>query len=114
MTYRDFLVRTGDGCAVINLVHIVGEESIAAILRDDAKRDEESQAISVASSPEKICIAAGLLKLELEKKSFPNLLILKANSWIIFVSISMVVGEDCFGIFISFLGHKPTRALWNP
>jgi hypothetical protein len=26
----------------------------------------------------------------------------------------MVVGEDCFCFFVSLLGHKPTRALWNP
>ncbi len=114
MAYWDFLVLNGDACAVVNLVHIVGEESIAAILRDDTKRDEESQAISVAFGLKKVCIAATLLELELETKSFSDLFVLKANSWISFIAISMVVGEDCFCFFVSLLGHKPTRALWNP
>lgn len=113
-THGNLLVLGSYAHAIVNLIHIVGKESVSAVLRDDTQGDEESKTISVALCAEEIHVGAGLLEFKLKTEGLSDLAILEAHSCVVLIAIRMVVGENCFGFFIALLRDQPTWGFRNP
>lgn len=113
-TYRNLLVLFCDAGTLVDEVHVVTEESIARVLGNYTKRDEDSQTISVALGAEEIGVSAGLLVLELEAECLLDLAELESNSGVLLVAIGVVLGKNGLGFLVTLLGYQPTWGFWDP
>lgn len=59
-TYSKLLVLFLDTSTFVDDVHVVGENSVARVLRDDTKRNNNGEAPSVTSGLEEIDVASRL------------------------------------------------------
>jgi CO dehydrogenase nickel-insertion accessory protein CooC1 len=112
--YGNLLVLGSYAHAVVNLIHIVGEESISTVLRNDTEGDEKSKTIPVALCAEEIHVGAGLLEFKFKTEGLSDLAILEAHSRVVLIAIGMVVGENCFCFFVALLRDQPTWGFRDP
>jgi hypothetical protein len=113
-TYWDLLVLLFNTHAVINEVHVIAEESVSRVLRNDTEGDEERQSVSVALRSQEVHVAACLLVFEFKSQGLLDFAEFESNSCILLVTIGVVVGKDSFGLLITLLGDEPTGRFWNP
>lgn len=96
-TYRKLLVLVGDASAQVDCVHIVGEQSVARVLRDDTERDDNRQSPAVALGANKVKVSGSLGCLSFDAHGFLNLLVLILNCGVLSISPSMELSEHVEG-----------------
>lgn len=52
--------------------------------------------------------------LVLKTKRLADLTVLEADSWVVLVTIRMIIGEDRLGFFVALLGYQPAWRFWDP
>lgn len=114
MTYRNFLGLLSDTHAVVDQTSVVAEQGIAAILRDDTQRHQDSQSVAVSAGLHEVKIAAVLLVLHLQADGVLNFAVFKLDGWVVLVAVAVIVRQDAKGLIVSLLGDEPTRRLGNP
>jgi len=113
-TYWDFLVLVCNSHSVINKIHVVAEEGIARVLRDDTERNEYHKSATVALGADEICVTARLLVEELQTQGLLDLEKFKLDCCIVLITICVVLGKCRQCLLVTFFGHEPTWRLWNP
>lgn len=103
-----------DTGALIDEIGVVTDQGITRVLGDDTKRDKDHEAVTVATSFQKVEIAAVGLCLVLHGNSVLHLVILELDSGIIAVTIGMVLSENVESLLGTLLGYKPAGRLRDP
>lgn len=89
-TYTELLVLVLDSGALVDDVHVVGEQGIARVLRNDTQRDDNGQPPPVAPRLEEIQIARDILGIPIGLNGLLDLAILKLDRRIIHIASSMM------------------------
>lgn len=111
---RDFLVLVFDTHRPVDYAHVVGNESVTRVLRDDTERDEEHKTVSVATGAEEIGVGTGLLSQEFETESLLDFLVLKLDSGVLNISVGMVLSESGKCFLGTVVGDVPSWRFWDP
>ena len=101
------------GC-LVDLVGVVGEESVAGPLREETERDDEHESVPVALGLEEVEVGGTLLGIELEADGLLDLLVLELHQRVVDVAVGVVLSENLQGLLGPLLGEQPTRRLGNP
>jgi hypothetical protein len=108
------LVLAGDAGALVDGVHVVGEQRVTRVLRDDAQRDDDGQPPQVALGLEKVQVAALLAGLLLQADRLADLAVLELHRRVVDVAAAVVLGQNVQGLLVAFLGDQVTGGLGDP
>lgn len=108
-TYPHLLVLARDTSTFVDEVDVVGEQRVTTVLRDDAKRNQDSQPPAVATSLDKVDIAGVLGCIYFHSDRLLHLLIFELNSGVIVITVRVVVSKHVQSVFVALLGDKPLR-----
>jgi hypothetical protein len=100
------LASAGNASSSIDEVGVVGEKSVARVLRNDTKADEDSQPPSIASSLEELEVARACLGFLLQTHSLTDLSVLELYGSVVGVSSCMVVREEVEGLVVAVLADE--------
>jgi hypothetical protein len=113
-TYSHFFVLVFDTSTLVDQVDVVGEQGVAAVLRDDTERDDDSQPPAVAAGPDEVHVAAVCLCVNLHSDRVPHLLVLELHSCVVLVTVGVVVCKHVESLVVALLGNEPSRRLGDP
>lgn len=105
VAYRDLLGLLSDTHAVVDQAGVVAEQSIAAVLRDDSQRNQESQTIAVTTGSHEVQVTAVLLVGHLQADGLLDFAVLELNSRVVLITVAVVVGQGVEGFIVSLLGN---------
>ncbi len=88
-----------------NVVHIIGDETIAGPLGEETKRDKDDKSAAVARSLEELGPAT-TFKFFLESDRFADLFVFDLHKLGFNVPSGMSLGKDFQSLFILALGNK--------
>ena len=108
------LILLSDAGTLIDGVHVVGEESVTRVLRDDTKRNDDSQSPAITPCAEEVQIASRSVGFLLDTNCFLDLSKLELNSSVVNIPASMMLGKDLKRFFVSILVDKKTGRLRKP
>jgi len=100
------LTGASDASSSVDEVGVVGEESIARVLGNDTKANEDGQPPSVAACLEEIEVAGASLSLLLHTHGLTDLSILVLNGSIVGISRCVVVCEEVEGLVVAVLADE--------
>ncbi len=110
----NLLVLVRDAHGVVDQIHIVAEEGIAAVLGDYTEGDEEHEPVAVAFGLKEVEIAAGLFVFKLQAESLLDFTVFELDGWVHCIAVCVVLGEYPEGFIRPILGKEPTWRFWNP
>lgn len=113
-TQSKLLILVGDASALVDGVHVVGEQGIARVLRDYAQRDDDSQPPAVTLGTEKIHVAGGSGGLFLNADCLLNLLELVLNRSVLSITAGVQIGENLESFVGTVFVDQESRRLGNP
>jgi hypothetical protein len=102
-----------DTSTFVNDVHVVGENSVTRVLRDDTKGDNDSKTPHVTPGLEEVNVASRLGS-AVGLDCLLDLAVLELNCGVVLVTTGMVLGQDTESLLRSVLVDKETRRLRNP
>ena len=108
------LLGATDTSGFVDLVGVVGEESVARPLREQTKRNDEHKSVPVSLGPDEVRERRALLGEELEANGLLDLLELELDQRVVNVAISVVLAEHLKRVLGPLLRQQPTRRLGNP
>ena len=111
---RNLLVLVLDTHGLVDQVHVVGEESVTRVLRDDTERKEKHESVAITLGLEEINVASIGLDLELKAKSLLDFLVLKLDSCVVGISVGVEFSESSQCLVVALMGHVPSRRFWDP
>lgn len=114
MTYRDLLALVRNTHTFIYLVHVVTDQSISTILRNDTERDKKHKSVSITLGLEEVGVVAGLGDFMFQADCFPDLLIFELDGGIVGVAISVVLGKSCKCLLRAIICNLPSWRFWYP
>jgi hypothetical protein len=114
VAYRNLLGLLGNTHAVVDQASVVAEQSVATVLRDDSKGNQESQTIAVAPGPHEVQVTAVLLVSHLQADGFFDFAVLELDSGIVLIAVTVVVSQGVESLIVSLFGNQPTRRLRDP
>lgn len=104
----------GDAGGLVQLGGVVGDNGVAGPLGEEAERQENGEAVTVAAGLEEVEVAAVLGRLHLEADGLLDLAELKLDGGVVGVAVGVVLGEDVEGLVVLVLGDQKTGRLGNP
>ena len=99
---------------VVELGRVVGDNGVAGPLGEEAERNQNSEAVTVALGLEKVHVGAVLGRLVLQAEGLLDLLELELNGRVVGIAVGVVLGEDVEGLVVLVLGDQETGGLGNP
>lgn len=105
------LLDTGIG---VNVIDIVGEEGISRILRDNAKRNDDSKPPAVALGSQEVDVTRATVGLGLHDDGLLDLAILELHGGVVDVPTAMVLGENLEGLLGLVLADEEARRFRDP
>lgn len=113
-TYPEFLVLVRDAGSDVDGVHVVREEGIAAVLRNDAERDQDGEAPAIAAGADEVKVAGRMGQLLLDAHRLLDLAELELHGGVVTVAAAVVLGEDVQRLLVPVLHHQVPRRLRDP
>jgi hypothetical protein len=107
-------VLVGDAGALVDGVHVVGEQSVTRVLRDDTERDDDGQPPAVALGAEEVEVAGGLVGILLDADGLPDLAVLELDCGVVLVAATVPLGEHGQGLLVPVLVDQVTGGFGNP
>lgn len=104
-TYTKLLVLNHNTGTLVDCVHVVGEESVSTVLRNDTQRNENGQSPPVALGAEEVGVASSAVGLPLETHGLADLAKLELDRGVVAVAGAVVVGEHVEGLLLAVLGQ---------
>lgn len=92
-TYGKLLVLLLDSSTLVNDIHVVGEESVTRVLRNDTEGDDDSKAPPVTACLEEIDVS-GRCDRFVGLDSLLDFTVLELNCGVVHVTTSMVLGKN--------------------
>ena len=97
-----------DTSTFVNDIHVVGEDSVTRVLRDDTKGDDDSKTPHVTPGLEEVNVTSGLGSV-VGLDCLLDLAVLELNCGVVLVTAGMVLGQNTEGLLGSVLVDKETR-----
>lgn len=107
----ELLVLLGDTGALVDGVHVVGEQSITRVLGDDTEGDDDGQPPAVTLGAEEVHVGGGPVGLLLDADGLLDLLELELDGSIVGVATSVPGGKDVEGLLVPVLVDEETGGL---
>lgn len=111
ITYTQLLVLVGDTGAVVDQVHVVGDDGVTGVLGDETNGHDNGKSPPVALGLHEVEVAGVLTGLLLELEGLANLAVLELNGGIVGVAVGVVLGQDLEGLLVAVLGNEPSGRL---
>ena len=111
ITYTQLLVLVGDTGAVVDQVHVVGDDGVTGVLGDETNGHDNGKSPPVALGLHEVEVARVLTGLLLELEGLANLAVLELNSGIVGIAVGVVLGQDLEGLLVPVLGNEPSGRL---
>lgn len=90
----ELLVLLRNAGAFVDGVHVVGEECVTRVLRDDAERDDDGKTPAVTLGPEEVEVAGRLGGVLLHQDGLLDLAVLELDGGVVVVAAGVVLGQD--------------------
>jgi hypothetical protein len=103
-----------DTGTTVDQISVVGEQSVAGVLRDDTERDENGQPPSVTLGLEEINVAGALVGFLLKTHGLLDFTVFELNGGVILVTSGVVVGEHVKSLIGTILVNQPSWRFWDP
>ena len=114
MTYTQLLVLVGDTGAVVDEVHVVGDDGVTAVLGDQTDGHDDGKPPPVALGLHEVEVAGVVAGVPLELQGLADLAVFKLHGRVLVVSVGVVLGQDCQRLLVAVLGNEPSGRLGNP
>lgn len=95
-------------------VHVVGEQSVATVLGDEAERNENGQSPAVTLGAEEVGVAAGTGSFPLHTHGLSNLPELELDRGIVRVTGTVVGSKHVESLLFAILGEQESGGLGDP
>jgi len=102
----ELLASASNASTGVDEVGVVREESIARVLRNNTKTDQNSQPPSVTACLEEVKVAGALLGLLLHTHGLTDLSVFVLHGGVVGVAGCMVVGEEVEGLLVAVLADE--------
>lgn len=110
----ELLVLLGDTGTLVDDVHVVGEESVTGVLRDDTERNDDGQTPEVTLGLDEIDVRGRAVVVAVGLDSLLDLAVLELNERVVLVTATVVLGENSKGLLRLVLVDKETWRLGDP
>lgn len=112
--HGQLLVLARDPGAAVDGVHVVGEERVARVLRDDPQRDQDRQPPAVAPGAEEVQVRRGAVRVAVHLDRLLDLLVLELDDGVVDVAAGVVPGEHDEGLVVAVHVDEVARGLGQP
>lgn len=103
-----------DTSTLVDNIHIVGEQSVARVLRNDTEGNDDAESPQVAPGLDKVGVAGSLGGGAVGLNGLLDLAVLELYSRVVLVTTGMVLGEDCKSLLGLVLVDEESRRLRDP
>lgn len=107
-------VLLGDTGAVVDHVHVVREEGVTGVLRDDTEGDDDGQSPAVALGAEEVEVGGLGAAVTVRLDGLGDLAVLELDSGVVGVAATVVLGEHGKGLLRPVLVDEVSGRLGNP
>jgi len=104
-------VLVGDTGTDVDGVHVVGQNGVTGVLRDDTERDDDGEPPAVTLGAEEVGIAGGLVRVLLDADGLLDLLELELDGGVVGITASVPLGKHVEGLLMAVLVDQVTRGL---
>lgn len=110
----ELLVLLGDTRTLVDDVHVVGEEGVTRVLRDDTEGDDDGQTPQVALGPEEVEVRGGAVAVAVGLDGLLDLAVLELDEGVVLVAATVVLGQHGKSLLRLVLVDEETRGLGDP
>jgi len=113
-TYSKLLVLLTDTSVGVDVINVVGEQSVTGVLRNDTEGDDNGKSPPVTLGAEEVHVAGALVGLGLHDDGLLDLTELELDGSVGRVATTVMLDEDIKGLIGLVLADEVTGGLGNP
>jgi hypothetical protein len=102
-----------DTSTFVDDIHVVGENSVTGVLRNDTKGNDDGETPPVTSGLQKVDVASRLGR-AIGRDGLLDLTVLELNRGIVLITTSMMLSQNGESLLGSVLVDEKSRRLRNP